>query len=1050
MISFQAIESDQQLNPTPLVLIDISGSTGTSFKDEMTVRSYEFKVAFDLCQKSGCQRAHLITWSNHAKLHENVELNQFHKIMDCTQSEGGTTLICGLDCVHEKYFDQEKITEIIIITDGEIQDDKEDIVSKFTELTKHPIQIKIIAVEPNNKDYFNSTVSVGNNLYKIIRNGKLTRLVERFSIFNRHENEFINMSNPRVKMGYLPYGDQMFLIKDFNKFVQFMKDEIKVTLGLIEQTRPKMLKLIQNLSLTIYNYTKDKSYQNQLLIIDLFSNLLRGTSYYSDMRTLLLNEVNNHMTGKASTFSELKKARYTKIENTIIDLMNDTQKAITSTPKDYMYSFILLDKDGHHYVIKSYDQHLGHITIGSTTYNNCCLELDHYQIPLMFDFDNANNTSALQWIKLIYSQRLNLSISNEYLYYYLLCDAYLLRGTEAANLYGKYVELALNDFKYGTDVTLIQDMQKTNMITVPYGILQDVITYNGLKIKPLTLYYLVCHQYLIQYIKDRSIVIENLRKFCQKDIMEDLGRNQPIDDWSLIEQALQQLHLTDVQMITINRNEVTFLKQHQYLADVDCPSRVGIKNNDGEFRCELCNSIVEYIKIEHNGHFNQIENIRASYLFDKDHHIHLGQLDGLPDEQLLMVNDFATSYTSFSVDNIMVVDPISNARLKVTTQEDFVKSVDLKYPFLKDVNMTNIALCGGFVRSILLKQQMKDFDFFFYGLHDDTEYINRVKSLAIDLIRALKRVDPEYKFAVFYKPMFNVIEVICYEDPKNHIKEDFTLDYFDKYRFKSMKKYKGKQDSNRRERKKEDINMKYYFEDNDEHGVKMKYRLQLVMCKYETILDIFRSFDMFPAMVAFDGQHVYFTKKSLLAYQYMINEIDIRGGTDLVKHRVNKYFKYGFAIVFPPSTRQWHNEDYENDYSQEGIRYRGTNEGIGPLKFKVRQMVNNIIYVNHNSNIEQLLERNLKLEKKAKKKGNALYTSSMFCSFVAVLRYIKINEINYAFPIGDAVYDLFEGDLIKLKNTVQLKFFSEQKSIYKTTEWYDKFVKSIIFNKYHE
>lgn len=1047
MISFRAIESDQQLNPIPLVLIDISGSTGTPFKDEMTVRSYEFKVAFDLCQKSGYQRAHLITWSNYAKLHENVELNHFHEIRDHTQSEGGTRLICGLNCVHEKYFDQEKITEIIVITDGEIQDYTEDIVSKFTELTKHPIQIKIIAIEPNNKDYFNSTVSVGNRLYKIIRNGKLTRLVERFSIFNRHENEFINMSNPCVKAGYLPYNDQMFSMKDFNKFVQFIKDEIKVTLGLIDQIRPKMLKLIQNLSLTIYNYTKDKSYQNQLLIIDLFSNLLRGTGYYGDMRTILLNEVNNHITGKTSTFSELKKARYTKIENTIMDLMNDTQKAIALVPKDYMYSFILLGHDGHHYVIKSYDQHLGHITIGATTYNNCCLELDHYQIPLMFDFDNANNTSALQWIKLIYSQRFNLSIGNEYLYYYLLCDAYLLRGTEVASLYNKYIELTLNDFKYGTDITLIQDMQKTNMITIPYGILQDVITYNGLKIKPLTLYYLICQQYLIQYIKDHLIVIENLQKFCQKDIMEDLGKSYPTDDWSLIEQTLQQLNLTTVQIITINRNEMTFLKQHQYLADVDCPSRVGIKNSDGEFRCELCNSIVEYNKIEQNDHFNQIDNICTSYLFNKDRHIHLGQLDGLPDEQLLIINDFVTPYTSFSVDNIMVVDPISNARLKVTTQEDFVKYVNLKYSFLKDVNMGNIALCGGFVRSILLKQQMKDFDFFFYGLHNDAEYINRIKVLTDDLIQALKRVDPEYKFAVFYKPTFNVVEMICYEDPKNHIKEDFTLDYFDKYRFKSMKKYKG---STRRDKKKEEVNMKYYFEDNDEHGVKMKYRLQLVMCKYGTIMDIFRSFDMFPAMVAFDGQHVYFTKKSLLAYQYMINEINIRGGTDLVKHRVSKYFKYGFAIVFPPSTRQWHSENYENDYSQEGIRYRGSNENIGPLKFKVRQMINNIIYVNHNSNIEQLLERNLKLEKSAKKKGKALYTSSMFCSFAAVLRYIKINEINYAFPIGDAVYNLFEGNLIKLKNTVQLTFFSEQKSVYKTTEWYDKFTKSIIFNIYHE
>lgn len=129
----------------------------------------------------------------------------------------------------------------------------------------------------------------------------------------------------------------------------------------------------------------------------------------------------------------------------------------------------------------------------------------------------------------------------------------------------------------------------------------------------------------------------------------------------------------------------------------------------------------------------------------------------------------------------------------------------------------------------------------------------------------------------------------------------------------------------------------------------------------------------------------------------MINEINIKGGTDMTKHRANKYFKYGFALVFPQSSRNWHGTDYENDYSQENINYKGTNENVGPLKLKVRQVVGNVIYVNHNSNLEQLLERNRKLEKKAKKKGTALYTSSVFCSFVAVLRYVKINNINYRF-----------------------------------------------------
>ena len=1051
MSIFQPIAHNYHLNSIPIILVDISGSTGDSFITNKTVREYEFTIAEQLCKKYAYTQAHIIVWSTHAQLYKNVQLEKFGEVKGKTASNGGTELTSGLDCIDDSFLYPDRMTEILIITDGEVQDDKKSIIEKFTKLMQHPIQIKIIAVEPNDVDYYDVNARVGNQLYKIIRDGKLTRLVERFSVYNRREIEFINMSNPKVKAGYLPYDTQMFAVTDFNLFVSYIKKEI--TELLTNDCQSRILKLIQNLSLTIYHHTKNKSYYNQLLIVDLFSNLLRGTRYFSDMRSLLLNEVNNHITGQISTFTEMKKARYLKIENTFMDLMNDTQKAVSPQPKDIAYSFMLLDKNGNHYIIKSYDRTYTSIKIGPTTYKNCAISIDHYQVPLLFDFDGAN-TSASQWIKLIYSYRLNLSISNEYLYYYVLCDAYLSKNSEVSCLYDKYVDLLLNEYKYGTDVTICQDIEKTNMINIPYNILQDASNYCGVQIRPSTLYYLVCLHYLLKYVKDQTPVISNLRSFCQKDLLIDLKDDiKYTNNWNLIEKDIHQLNWSPIQVIIINHDEMTFMKRHQYLDDLDCPGRNGI-NHDGVIVCELCGVTVDYTTVEKNLLFEQINDITSQYVFDIQRHIHLGLLNGYPDDNQLVVPDrFDTPSTSYSVDNTIIVDPVSNSRLKITNRKDFIKVVDQKYPFLRDINMSNVALCGGFVRSILLKQSMKDFDFFFYGLKSEQEYIERVKSLTMDIIKALGKLDPTYKFAVFYKPMFNVIEMICYEDPKIHIKEDFTLDYFDQYKFKTMKKYRRTEMAEsgcHHKKKKEQIDMKYYFEDNDEHGVKMKYRLQLVMCQYNTIMDIFRSFDMFPSMVAYDGQQVYFTTKSLIAFQFMINEINLRGGTDLVKHRVSKYFKYGFSIIFPSSTRNWHNTDYENDYSQEDLKYKGTNENIGPLKFKIRQIHENTIYINHDSNIEQLLERNQKLEKKAKKKYNALYTSSMFCSFVAVLRYIKINNINYAFPTGDAIHNLFEGNSIKLKQSTPLTFLSEQKTIYKTTDWYDKFIRSIILNNYHE
>ena len=166
------------------------------------------------------------------------------------------------------------------------------------------------------------------------------------------------------------------------------------------------MKLIQELSLTIYRYTQDKSYHNQLLIIDLFSNLLKNTEFYAEMRSVLLGEVNNHMTGQASTFSELKKIRQTRAESNIMDLLKDTQKAIAGTFRDSIFSFPLLDLSRHqHYIIQNFDHNLSDYPCGLSTYQNSCVSINNdrtgpigftntTRIPLLFDFDPANNQVA--------------------------------------------------------------------------------------------------------------------------------------------------------------------------------------------------------------------------------------------------------------------------------------------------------------------------------------------------------------------------------------------------------------------------------------------------------------------------------------------------------------------------------------------------------------------------------------------------------------------------------------------------------------------------------
>lgn len=255
----------------------------------------------------------------------------------------------------------------------------------------------------------------------------------------------------------------------------------------------------------------------------------------------------------------------------------------------------------------------------------------------------------------------------------------------------------------------------------------------------------------------------------------------------------------------------------------------------------------------------------------------------------------------------------------------------------------------------------------------------------------------------------------------------------------------------------------------------MLYRFQFILCKYESKFSVTQSFDMFPSKVIFDGQRVHFTPKSIMAYKYMINEIMLDGGSDIFKHRVSKYFKYGFSIVFPPTDRLWYSESHENTYNYADSMYSGPNENKGPISFQVRRIRNNQIIIAHNSNIEKMLERNEELEQQCLDNSKALYVSTLFCSFVSILRYVEINGIDYAFPQteqfkfsdqpttgtesvktpeyvpttpADIGFTSSENaSRFKFNDrTLDVKFMEKFHTLYEDRSWFTKFFKSMLLN----
>ena len=325
------ITNDIEKNKVPIILIDVSGSTNSIFlrESKLIVRDYEFKLAIDYCNKNNIDIANLICWSSQAILFENQDMNDIDDIHNRYKNIiSGTHLMSGLSQIKESFFADNYMTDIIIITDGEIDDSGNEVAKKFKELSKYKMNIQIIAVEPNSVDYYtaNANCSAGNRLYSLIRNNKMTRLVNRFSIYNQKETEFVNLFNPIIPDGFIPFQDKMFKRSDFTNFVTYL---INIVDEMSELDKVKYLKLAHELSLSLYHLIKNKSYTEQMSITDFFANFFKDLEFYTEIRKLLIDEVNNHISGKSSTFTELRKNKYVDVENRNLSLMNDTFDSIS-------------------------------------------------------------------------------------------------------------------------------------------------------------------------------------------------------------------------------------------------------------------------------------------------------------------------------------------------------------------------------------------------------------------------------------------------------------------------------------------------------------------------------------------------------------------------------------------------------------------------------------------------------------------------------------------------------------------------------------------------
>ena len=241
---FVDLQSLTQKN-TPIFFVDVSGSTesnmytreieikGKWVDKSVTIMDYEFILIGKIAKKMGYTNCHVICWSTYAKLFENIDPTDI-KRLKAIQKEirpivSGTYMMSGFNLLTDAMFDIDPntITELYILTDGEIGDSKKQIDQQIRKFSTKNTDIRIVALERGAKNYLKENCHVSNTLFRYIRECNMTRVVSSFSIYNSLKQEFINFSNPRVPEGFVPYmHDKMFKQEHFRQFMIHVDAEL--------------------------------------------------------------------------------------------------------------------------------------------------------------------------------------------------------------------------------------------------------------------------------------------------------------------------------------------------------------------------------------------------------------------------------------------------------------------------------------------------------------------------------------------------------------------------------------------------------------------------------------------------------------------------------------------------------------------------------------------------------------------------------------------------------------------------------------------------------
>ena len=1023
---------EENKDDIPILLIDKSESTKAKMESNLTILQTFGNIIENIFLKKNIQECYMLFWCDNVHIADKIiKINDIKKKLKKIDNNKKivrrlTDISAAFHFLPKKWIEFKKNVEIYILTDGDINRDtfdfKQQIKTIFDENMDKKIKIHIISVENNSKDYTNLNYEAGNEIYKILQKQNLMFYVKSFISFNNLyiDEGHTNFYNPDLPEGYIPFKHKCFQITKTNQFVLYINNLIQE----IKENKTEMTKLIYDLAITIYNLLKYKPDKIKNDIIETFCNLFSETNEYNEIRQCLFKEIENHKNGRSITFQEYRIKRTKLFESAQTSLYDDALKNITYSYQLEYFTFPICTKDDNFIIYRCRPNSIKDtIRLGIYEYKNGGIKINNHIIPIFpknIVYNLFTNQCLRQWIRAIYSQLYKKTANDDLLMYLFLTDVLKICLSNVNDDIKKtYVNLAfvmLDRKRYQSDG--IKELQHLEMGNPPLPVLDNFekmehILESCIKltkfclIKPYTLWYAI-----ILILNNDKLKI-NQYKYCQESILIDFPDiiNCP---FKLLEKlknknkiSIEEKNYGNITdnfeyycYITMDDTTETGgykIPSHLIGNKISCNpkyilSHEGHKslkeNNDKIIKCPICYSEIKIDKLEiilpkKNYEMKEFNDPIESEFFNVLSHkiIDIKKIKDNIDFNKIYIMDelnFETTSYEFTKDTPIIINKLNQHLMTTRTENQFNSKINEKYNFITKIDMTNICIAGGFVKSILLNQQINDIDFFFHGITNKKEILMRLKKLITEIIKEFKNLIPNVFFMLIYKENNNVYEILCLEHlfKNNNISEENIMQNPDNFKF--------------------------------------HYKIQIILTNNLNIQSIFNKFDLWSCCVAYDGKHVYFNDESYYSYKYMINIIDESKYSDLFDMRLQKYFTYGFSIVLPNLNIQKIKEII--DISDDKIFILNNN-----CKFDVYKINENIIIVNEFKilNSSNKKDYGALYESVISEQGHILNNNYVLKSAIKYIETINSDE-----TISEKIYYKFINKINNINETLFNKYFN--------------------------